>query len=80
MKPLALTFVAVALSGIAGGAAAAPRLKAIMGNWKAKAASAEQLLANRGDYGSAEMGRILRTFISRSQGLAARASGAEAQA
>jgi cytochrome c556 len=81
VKPLAMTLVVVlALSGLAGAAAAAPRLKAIMHDWKADAASAEQMLAGRGAYDSAEMSRILQAFISDSQDLEARASGASAAA
>jgi cytochrome c556 len=52
----------------------------MMHDWKAKAANAEQMLASRGAYDSAEMGRILRTFIADSQDLGARAGGgAQAQ-
>ena len=80
MKRFSIIFGAIALSAAAGGAAAAPRLKAIMHDWKANAASAEQLLAGRGAYDQAEMGRILQTFISNSQDLGARAGGAGAQA
>ena len=51
-----------------------------MHDWKANAANAEQMLASRGAYDSAEMGRILQTFIADSQDLEARASGGGAQA
>ena len=80
MKPFSITLVAIALSAAAGSAAAAPRLKAVMHDWKANAANAEQLLAGRGAYNQAEMSRILQTFISDSQDLGARASGGGAQA
>jgi cytochrome c556 len=80
VKPLVVTLVFIAFSGVVGVASAAPRLKAIMHDWKADAASAEQMLASRGAYDPAEMGRILRTFIADSQDLGARASGAGAQA
>ena len=75
-----MTLLVVALSGVAGAAAAAPRLKAIMHDWKANAASAEQMLAGRGAYDSAEMSRILQNFVAGSQDLGARATGASAQA
>jgi len=80
VKPLAVTLVVIALSGVAGAADAAPRLKAIMHDWKAKTASAEQMLAGRTAYDSAEMSRILQAFVSDSQDLGARVSGGGAQA
>jgi cytochrome c556 len=80
VKSFYVSVVVIALSGLAGGAAAAPRLKAIMHDWKASAASAEQMLAGRGAYDSAEMSRILQSFVSESQDLGARASGSSAAA
>ena len=67
---------AIAVFSLLGAANAVPRLKAIMHDWKAGTASAEQMLAGRGAYDSAEMSRILQAFISDSQALGARASGA----
>ena len=80
MKSVALTLLVLALSGVAGAAGAAPRLKAIMHDWKASTASAEQMLTGRGAYDSREMSRILQAFVSDSRDLEARASGASAQA
>jgi cytochrome c556 len=75
-----MTLGAIAVFSLLGAANAAPRLKAIMHDWKASAASAEQMLAGRGAYDSGEMSRILQAFIADSQDLGARASGAGAQA
>ena len=80
MKPTSLVFVLIALFCTVGVASAAVRLKSIMQNWKADAATAERILAGGGSFDETEMNRILQSFITDSQEIEARASGSSAQA
>ena len=75
-----MTYVVVAFLGLLGFAEAAPRLKAIMHEWKADTATAEQMLAGRAPLDQAELSRILEAFVSNSRDLQARATSANAQA
>jgi hypothetical protein len=79
VKPTSLVFVLIALFCTVGVASAA-RLKSIMHDWKADAATAERILAGGGSFDETEMNRILQSFITDSQEIEARASGASAQA
>jgi cytochrome c556 len=80
VKPTSLVFVLIALFCTVGVASAAARLKSIMHDWKADAATAERILAGGGSFDETEMTRILQSFITGSQEIEARASGASAQA
>ncbi len=72
--------VASLLVAFVGAADAAPRLKALMNDWKAQANAADAMLANRAAYNEAGMRRILETFVGDARDLQTRASGTSAAA
>jgi cytochrome c556 len=76
-----LPIVVFALFALAAtSAAAAPRLKPIMRDWKAKAAEAEQMLNGVAPYDEAAMRRILAAFVADAQDIQSKATGQNAAA
>lgn len=79
MKPAALVLAATAFA-IAANAAAAPRLRPIMRDWKAQASRAELMLTGAAPYDEAELRRILSAMVGDARDVEAGISGASAQA
>ena len=79
MKPAVLLLAAAAFAAVAS-AAAAPRLKPIMHDWKAKVASAEPMLTGAAPYDEAELRSVLASLVSDSQGIEAGITSKSAQA
>ena len=79
MKPL-LILLAAGFAVAASTTVAAPRLKPIMDDWKAKAASAEPMLTGAAPYDEAELRRILAALVRDSQDIEAGITSKSAQA
>ena len=79
LKPVVLLLAAVAFAAVAN-AAAAPRLKPIMRDWKAQANQAELMLTGAVPYDEAELRRILAGMVGDARDLEAGISGSSAQA
>jgi cytochrome c556 len=79
LKPAAVLLAAVVVAGVAS-AAAAPRLRPIMRDWKAQAGRAELLLTGAVPYDEAELRRILTAMVGDARDVEAGISGASAQA
>lgn len=79
MKPATLLLAASAFAAVAS-AAAAPRLKPIMRDWKAKANQAELMLSGALPYDEAELRQILAGMVADARNVEAGISGASAQA
>ena len=76
-----VTFLAAAGLAVAmAPAVAAPRLKPIMHDWKAKVASAEPMLTGAAPYDEEGLRRILAVLVSDSQDIEAGITGKSAQA
>ena len=79
MKPF-VVLLAASLAVAATAPVAAPRLKPIMHDWKAKVASAEPMLTGAAPYDEAELRRILAALVSDSRDIEAGITGKSAQA
>lgn len=80
MKPAALLLAAVAFAAVAGAAAAAPRLKPIMRDWKAQAKQAELMLTGAAPYDEAGLRQILTGMVGDARDVQAGISSTSAQA
>ena len=78
MKPAAILLAALAFA--ATSAAASPRLKPIMRDWKAQAKQAELMLTGAVPYDEAELRQILTGLVGDARDVQAGISGASAQA
>ena len=79
MKPTAILLAALAFAAAAS-AAASPRLKPIMRDWKAQAKQAELMLTGAVPYDEAELRQILTGLVGDARDVQAGISGASAQA
>ena len=79
MKPVVVMLVAVAL-GAAASAAAAPRLRPIMQDWKAQANRAQSMLSGAIPYDQVAFREILTTMTGDARDVEAGIKGASAQA
>ena len=79
MKLVVLVLAAGAFATVAS-AAAAPRLKPIMRDWKALASQAERMLTGAVSYDEAELRQILARMVGDARDFEAGVSGASAQA
>ena len=80
MKPAVLLLLAAATFAAIASAAAAPRLKPIMRDWKAQANLAERMLSGAVPYDEAELRRILTGMVGDARDVEAGVSGSSAQA
>ena len=80
MKPAAILLAAVAFAVAASAAAAAPRLRPIMRDWKAQAGRAELMLTGAVPYDEAEVRRILTALVGDARDVEAGIAGSSAQA
>jgi cytochrome c556 len=78
MKSAITAFAILALAATT--AAAAPRLKPIMREWKAKAVVAELMLSGAAPYDEAAMRRILASFVADAQEIEGRVTSRDAAA
>ena len=79
LKPAAILLAAAAFATVAS-AAAAPRLRPIMRDWKAQANQAEQMLTGAVPYDEAELRQILAGMVGDARDVEAGISGASARA
>jgi cytochrome c556 len=79
VKPAVLLLAAAAFAAVAS-AAAAPRLKPIMRDWKAGTNRAELMLTGAVPYDEAELRRILTAMVGDAREVEAGVSGSSAQA
>ena len=80
MKPAVLLLAAGAFAIVTGAAAAAPRLKPIMRDWKAQANQAQLMLNGAVPYDEAQLRQILTGMVSDARDVEAGISGASAGA
>jgi len=78
LRPAAFSIAVIALLAASSAALAASGLKAAMRAWKSDGAIATQMLNGKSAFDEAAMRRVLEGFISDSQGLQAKISGASA--
>lgn len=79
MKPAVLLLAAGAFAVVAN-AAAAPRLRPIMRDWKARANQAQLMLSGAVPYDEAQLRQILRGMVSDARDVEAGVTGASARA
>jgi cytochrome c556 len=79
LKPAVLLLAAGAFAAVAS-AAAAPRLKPIMRDWKAQANQAQLMLSGAVPYDEAQLRQILTGMVSDARDVQAGVTGASAQA
>ncbi len=79
LKPAALLLAAAAFATVAS-AAAAPRLRPIMRDWRAQANKAEQMLTGAVPYDQAELRQILTGMVSDARDVEAGITGSSARA
>lgn len=79
MKPIAVICAVVAF-GAAASAAAGPRLRPIMNDWKAQANRAQSMLSGAVPYDQAELRQILTTMVGDARDVEAAIKGSSAQA
>ena len=79
MKPAAILLAAVAFAAVAS-AAAGPRLRPIMNDWKVQANRAQSILSGAVSYDQAELRQILTTMVGDARDVEAAIKGSSAQA